>query len=121
MFQSCPNLESLNLSSFNTKSLKQIEGMFNFSPRLNNVIFNDNEDSTLIRNCYNKEHSTRSILDELPSKLFFIFPSQSTIIPPVPTVTVPNAFQPKNLPPPVSSIVKPPVIVPNQDYICNLQ
>ena len=99
MFQSCPNLESLNLSSFNTKILKQIEGMFNFSPRLNNVIFNDNEDSTLIRNCYNKEHSTRSILDELPSKLFFIFPSQNTIIPPVPTVTVPNAFQPKNLPP----------------------
>ena len=64
---------------------------------------------------YNKEHSTRSILDELPSKLFFIFPSQNTVIPPVPTVTVPNAFQPKNLPPPVSSIVKPPVIVPNQD------
>ena len=92
--------------------------MFDSCLRLNNVIFNNNEDSTLIKNCYIEKQRTISILDFLPSQLFFInpsiFPTQNIIAPSVPALNVPNAFQPINFPLPVSSIVKPPMIVPNQ-------
>ena len=115
MFQSCSNLKSLNLSSFNANSVKKIKGMFSFCPSLNNVIFNDNKDSILIKNCYKDEHGKISMLDLLPSKIFFINPNifqppQNIIFPPAP-----NVLQPVNLPFPISPIVKPPLIVPNQD------
>jgi surface protein len=93
MFEGCSNLVSLNLSSFNTKSIKKIEGIFNSCINLDNVIFNNNEDSILIKNLYYDQHSSRSLLDLLPGN-FFLFPVRPGLM----LMPLPNLQTPVQLP-----------------------
>ena len=107
MFQSCSNLVSLNLSSFSTKSIKKIEGIFSFCINLDNVIFNNNEDSSLLKKIYYDEHSTRSILDELPGRFFIINASPNFL--PVRTVPTPMINFEKSIQAPAYTSTKIPV------------
>ena len=77
MFHSCTNMVSLNLSSFNTNKVIKTKGIFDFCDKLDNVIFNNNGESSLIKKLYAEKKKHKGPLDRLPNNLLFVIDPSS--------------------------------------------